>query len=244
VGGSDVRGRFYARQAGRRATAKGIIQEDSVPIERWDPYTTRRDTVAFYRPTGRLGLVASLENPPFPAVISWAVASDGRVAVVYPGDYHVEFIDPLRGRTVGKPIPWTRVRLSKAHKQEWWKEQGPVCASSVARSGVVAVPTPEGGVAFGKVIPRREPKEWPEYLPPFNRFAASFAPDGTLWVRRTGATDELQAYDLIDGNGRVVRRVVMEPRSKLLGFGKSAVYTVNMNDDDLQFVQRHKLPVP
>src|SRR5688572_7338987 len=56
VRGTDGRGRFYARQSGRRATAKGIVQDDSVPVERWDPSSGKRDTVGFYR-VFRSGLV-------------------------------------------------------------------------------------------------------------------------------------------------------------------------------------------
>jgi hypothetical protein len=36
--------------------------------------------------------------------------------------------------------------------------------------------------------------------------------------------------------------VVLAPRSKLLGFGKSSVYVLRIDEDDLQYVQRYALP--
>jgi hypothetical protein len=69
----------------------------------------------------------------------------------------------------------------------------------------------------------------------------SFAPDGMLWVRRVVAAGAPQTFDLIDPTGRVVQQVVLEKRSKLLGFGKSSVYVLRVDEDDLQYVQRYAL---
>jgi len=236
VRGTDGRGRFYARQAGRRATEKGIVQDDSVPVERWDPLSGRRDTVGFYRVL-RGGLVKDFTEPPFSTVIEWAVSPAGDVALVYPHDYHVEFISPAGARKIGKPNPWTRVRLGKAHKERYRKEQqASVCASSTSKIGFV--PNVEKGkVDVVELRGGEEPKEWPEHLPPFLRSAVSFSPDGMLWVHRTGEVGEAPTYDLIDSTGRVVRRILLQPGSKLLGFGKSRIFIARVDRDDLQYVQ-------
>jgi hypothetical protein len=63
-----------------------------------------------------------------------------------------------------------------------------------------------------------------------------------LWVGRNTPADEQHTCDLISGNGRVVHRVVLGSRSKLLGFGRNSVYVLRMDEDDLQYVQRYRLP--
>ncbi len=236
VVGTDARGRFYGRQAGLRAARKGVVQDDSVPIERWEPSSGRRDTVGFYRVV-RSGLNLRPE-PPLSAVTVWAVSRDGEVAIVYPGDYHIEFIRPSGERTVGKPNLWPRLRVGPRHKEQWRRAQMPVCTSFSSSHGVVPI-TENGETKFGKRVYWTEPseKEWPQYLPPFLRGAASFAPDGMLWVQRTGEADAEQVYDLIDSWGEVARRVVLQPGSKLLGFGKDRVYVTRRDTDDLQYVQ-------
>jgi hypothetical protein len=93
---------------------------------------------------------------------------------------------------------------------------------------------------FGPPPPAEE--DWPDELPPFLANAAVFAPDGMLWVRRTTAAGEPATYDVIDPAGRVVQKVVLEKRAKLLGFGKSSVYVLRVDEDDLQYVQRYALP--
>ena len=236
VRGTDGRGRFYARQAGRRATEKGIVQEDSVPVERWDPSNGRRDTVGFYRVL-RGGLVQDFNEPPLSPLVEWAVSPAGEVAFVYPHDYHVEFISPAGARRIGKPNPWTPVRLGRAHQEQYRKDQqASVCASSTSKVGFV--PNVEkGSVDAVELRAAQEPKEWPKHLPPFLRSAVSFSPDGMLWVLRTGEVAEAPIYDLIDPAGRVVRRVLLQPGSKLLGFGKSKIFIARVDRDDLQYVQ-------
>lgn len=100
----------------------------------------------------------------------------------------------------------------------------------------------EGRTVTAVRAPLREPAEWPGHLPPFLSGGVTFASDGMLWVRRTVPADDPPAYDVIDGEGRVVHRVVLPQRARVLGFGRGTVYLVRLDDDDLQFVERHRLP--
>jgi hypothetical protein len=70
-----------------------------------------------------------------------------------------------------------------------------------------------------------------------------FAPDGTLWIERAVAADLPQSFDLIDRNGSLARRVVMPPRTRLVGFGVGTVYTVRIDEDQLEYLQRYRLPL-
>ncbi|HEX7122787.1 MAG TPA: hypothetical protein VF178_10495 [Gemmatimonadaceae bacterium] len=225
---SDAQGWLYARESGIKPGASGMVTTDSVAIERWDPVTKRRDTVAVHNlrlPAHELKPGES--DPPFTTGIQWAVAPDGRVALVHPSDYHVEYVNPNGTRTKGAPIRYTRVRVSQEHREAFLEQRRrPAC------------PLP----ANVRMMVGDDPTEWPDYLPPFLSGAARFASDGILWVLRTGPADGPPTYDLIDGAGRLVHRVILPPRAKLLGFGKGSVYIVKLDDDDLQFLQRHPLP--
>ncbi len=237
--GTDSLGRFYAREAGLLEAGPNVVRAESVAVERWNRRSGERDTIAFHRTMRPGPIVLGQQDVPFTTGIQWTVARDGRVALVHPGDYHVEFISPTGARSAGKPIRFERVRVSEGHKQQWREDQKPTCGGGTTMS----VPM-EGRTVTVQRMATREPEEWPEFLPPFLSGAALFAPDGTLWVRRTGAADAPSVYDLIDGSGRVVHCVVLPKRAKLLGFGKGTLYLVRVDEDDLQYVQRYRLPRP
>jgi hypothetical protein len=236
---TDECGRFYASESGMRIVENQMVIQDSVALERWDRVSGKRDTVAFYRVLNPGPVTHDAPSVPFRTRVQWAIAGDGRVALVHPDDYHVEFISASGVRSVGRPIPFTRVRVSEAHKKQYREQQGPMCARG---SRTMTFTGPDGKTATATMMPPREPKEWPAVLPPFLSGAAVFAPDGMLWVQRTGAAEDPPAFDLIAGNGAVSRRVLLAKRSKLLGFGKGVVYVARIDEDDLQYVQRYRLP--
>jgi hypothetical protein len=72
--------------------------------------------------------------------------------------------------------------------------------------------------------------------------AATVAPNGELWVRRTqSASDDAPFYDVFDGKGQLVGHVRLPKGTRLAGFGKSSVYLVRLDADDLQYLQRYAL---
>ena len=237
--GTDASGRFYAREGGRKVVGNQMVVTDSAAIERWDHMSGKRDTVAFVRLLKPGPVTPGDLGVPFTTGIQWAVAADGRVALVHPSDYHVEFVSSAGARVIGKPIPFSRVGVSDAHKKQYRDQQGPMCARG---SRTLTMTGPDGKTITATVIPPPEPKEWPDVLPPFLSSAAVFAPDGVLWVQRTVAVPDPPMFDLIAGNGTLVHRVLLAKRSKLLGFGKGVVYVARVDEDDLQYVQRYRLP--
>jgi hypothetical protein len=239
---TDAQGWLYSREGGIRAGADGMERMDSVAVEKWHYSSGRRDTVAFFKLLGKPGPIDRRQmtsTPPFEVGTQWAVAADGRAALVHPQDYRVDFVSPAGVRTNGRPIPFTPVRLSAGHREEWTEMQAPPCGT-----GPMSVTLPDGQMVSARRVAPQAPAEdaWPEVLPPFHREGVSFAPDGMLWVRRVVAAGAPQTFDLIDPTGRVVQQVVLEKRSKLLGFGKSSVYVLRVDEDDLQYVQRYALP--
>jgi len=107
------------------------------------------------------GMVATPARArPFYTAAQWAIAADGRLAIVHPEPYKVDFVGVGGERVAGVPISFDRVRVSAAHKQQWRDERArPVQATFLTRSGDRAV-----GLVNPRVV---EPRDWPEYLPPF-----------------------------------------------------------------------------
>jgi hypothetical protein len=183
---------------------------------------------------GRVNVRIGGSNP-FSPQDQWAVAPDGRVAIVYANDYHIEWIDANGRKTASPPIRFERLKVTEAHKQAW---------RDARRSTTGLMVRVENGKQTAQSVPMTnapEPTDWPEYLPPFLAGALSFSPDGMLWVRRTGPAQQGAAFDLVDRAGRVTQQVVLPKRSNLLGFGSNgAVYVVRLDEDDLQYLQRFR----
>lgn len=69
------------------------------------------------------------------------------------------------------------------------------------------------------------------------------SPDGEVWVLRTRpAGDKIPTYDIFSRTGALVKSVALNPRSRVVGFGKGAVYVVRTDQDDLQYLQRYMRP--
>ena len=81
-------------------------------------------------------------------------------------------------------------------------------------------------------------------MPPFTgRGAVLASPDGEAWVLRTrSAGDKVPTYDVFDRTGALVKKVMLNQSSRVVGFGKGTVYVARTDDDDLQYLERYKKP--
>ncbi|MGI8842118.1 MAG: hypothetical protein ACR2HZ_00345, partial [Gemmatimonadaceae bacterium] len=247
--GTDARGHLYSQGTGFSMGPNGPETADSVPIIRYDRGTSRSDTLAFIRVAkgnasvsggqGSTRVMMGMANP-FAPRDEWAVAPDGRVAVVTPEPYRVEWIAPNGARTAGPAIPTPRLEVTDADKKEIERQR----AGGVS---MVMTRTDGPGGASAQARPSRATDlppitDWPEYKPPFVGNAATVAPNGELWVRRTRPTgDDAPFYDVFDGKGQLVGHVRLPKGTRLAGFGKSSVYLVRLDADDLQYLQRYAL---
>jgi hypothetical protein len=240
---SDARGNLYelvilTSPADREAGYSGI--------RRLDRFNGRQDTIGrvsqrlrsplarpiAQRPSGSTAPSVRRPTPPFPTTDQWAVAPDGRIAIVTVEPYRVLFIEPSGRQLEGPELLYSRVPVSAEHKAEWRAlQEQPVATLQYG---------PGREMTAGHT--RRtyqEPSEWPEVLPPFLQRALRFAPDGMLWVERTGPAGSGQIFDVIDVRGHIARRVTLPPRLRLVGFGREGIYTVRRDEDDLEFLQLH-----
>ena len=112
--GSDGQGRLYS-------VWKGVIR-------RWSPPSRVLDTLAVLPPSEQTKLSGSMggmsfslpgDLNPFPPEVQWAVATDGRLAIVYPDPYRVEMIGGDGARLKGPEIPVDRVEVTERHKERW-----------------------------------------------------------------------------------------------------------------------------
>ena len=249
---SDGKGRMYVQGVPFRMTENGPVTSDSVPMVRWDRASGKRDTLAWQRVpqgssqvSGRGGRgtmqVRIGGGPPFSGAEAMAVAPDGRIAVAHHDPYSVDFVNEAGQRTRGQPIKYDRIKVSEGHKAEWRERQ---------KSATMMRMTNENGLRSASVGPNtnvQDPENWGgEYMPQFLQVqnTLQFSNDGFLWVQRTGPAGQPPTYDVIDRAGNLVQKVVLPKKARLLGFGNGTVYIARVDEDDLQYLQRHRFVMP
>ena len=252
---SDAKGRMYVQGSPFRMTENGPVTSDSLPMTRWNRASGKRDTLAWLRvppgsnqisgSRGRGGTNVSVRmggGPPFNGADMMAVAPDGRVAIVHHDPFSVDFVNEAGQRTRGQPIRYDRIKVSDAHKQEWRERQKSAMGMMITSDNT--------GRRSAAMVPNnnvQDPESWGgEYMPPFlsGTNTLSFSNDGYLWIQRTGPAGQPPTFDVIDRAGNLALKVVLPKKSRLLGFGNGAVYIARVDEDDLQYLQRHRFVMP
>jgi hypothetical protein len=242
VRGVDAQGRLYFQGS---PFLPGGTTADSVPIMRWDRVSTGLDTVGYLTvPAGSAsasGGAGRLQvriggGKVWTPTETWDVAGDGRVARVVPAPYRVIWIGSGKA-TPGPVQPYTPIRVTEAEKALYKDNarRAPRNVISIGPGGTRSTAAPN--------IPQEEP-EFAETMPPFTgRGSVAATPDGEVWVLRTrSASDKVPVYDVFDKTGTLVKKVSLNPNSRVVGFGKGTVYVARTDDDDLQWLQRYKRP--
>jgi hypothetical protein len=244
---SDTRGRTYTAGNAFSMGPNGPTAAESLAILRLDRKTNKSDTVAWIRApknnvqtSGSSGQMSFRVGTaaPFTPRDDWFVLPDGRVGVIRSPEYRVDWAD---SRTPGTPIPYDRIKVTEGHKQAWRDSRKNQMAISVTMNNGRRSVTSGPGAAN---VP--EPSEWPDILPPFlaeTGEAVFTAPNGQVWVSRAReASDRTPNYDVLDATGKVAFRVELPERTRVIGFGTGTVYTIRTDEDDLQYLQRHRMP--
>lgn len=246
--GTDRSGYIYVSGSPLTMGPDGPVSADSVPLQRFNRAKKTLETIAYMKVpknnsqisggAGRTEVRIGGANP-FAPRDEWAVAPDGRIAIVHAADYRVEWVAPNGQRAKGPPTPYTKTKLTDKHKT-WWQETqrrrgtGIMITNNNGRMSASAAPA-------NNVTPEQR-DDWPEYLPPFMANAAQVAPNGELWVLHATASDDATpTYDVFDATGKLTARVQLAKRSRVVGFGNGSVYVARFDEDDLQYLQRYKL---
>ena len=172
---------------------------------------------------------------PFAPRDEWAVFPDGRVVVVRVADYHVDSYTAARAKTAAPPVKFERLSVTEADKQE---------LRDARKSAVGMTVRVENGVTTrGAGPPPSAPNfpepEYPAFKPPFPQGGAWARPNGELWVARSRkAGDKVLKLDVFDASGTLRGQVALAPGARLAGFGNGTIYTLRVDEDDLQYLQR------
>lgn len=252
---TDARGRLYSQGSSFGIGPNGQpTSADSAPIIRFDRATKKTDTLAWvHTPATQINASQGGRNVqirmgggnPFAATDDWAVMPDGRLAVVRTKDYHVDWFLPNGQRSAGAAVAYGKVKVTEEDKKAWRdrRASGAGTAMVVTRRDGPGGTSSSAGVAAASALQMPEPTDWPDVKPAFVANAAAPAPNGELWVLRTrAAKDKIPTYDVFDASGRVVARVALPADTRLVGFGNGTVYLARSDEDDLQYLQRYRIP--
>lgn len=191
---------------------------DSVPVLRGNIATRKLDTVAMLRaPRARQVVTRHVGGGsghpavnPMPSSDDWTVMSDGTIAVVRVGDYHVDWIRPDGRVSAGPKIPTQWVRITDSMKVAMIESVRGRNATTVGGQPAMYV----------------QPSDLPDYRPPFLSGFARGDAEGHVWVRENPAAPAAggAVYDVIDRAGGLVDRVQLPTGSSLVGFGPGVAY--------------------
>jgi hypothetical protein len=139
----------------------------------------------------------------------FGVAPDGRVAVVRAAPYRVEWYTVGGAVTPGPTIDYTPVVMTEADRDAARQLAGQV---SVGMMGD-AQTSSSSRIRFADV------------KPPFAPDDVRVSPDGRVWVMRSRVHGSATVvYDVFDGVGARVDRVALPDGSRVIGFGRAAVF--------------------
>jgi hypothetical protein len=246
VRGYDARGWIYFSGSPFSATGETA---DSVPLLRWDRVKPTFDTVGFVRqPAGfasrtqrggnvqvRMGVTKR-----FTPAETWGVAGDGSIVRVFPEPYRVGWLTGKGQAALGPVVPYTPIKVTEADKKEvidnLRRSPGTTIMIGGAGGGARTAPPPPNMT--------NSPPEFADTKPPYDgQGAVQVAPEGEVWILRTRpAGDKVPTYDVFDRSGKLVKKVSLNPNSRVVGFGKGVVYVARTDEDDLQYLQRFARP--
>jgi hypothetical protein len=85
---------------------------------------------------------------------------------------------------------------------------------------------------------------FPQSQPPIAEDRATLVdPTGRIWVARTFAAPSAdRLFDVFNDRAQLVARVTVKNRGRVIGFGKSSVYVVTPDEDDVEWIERYAMP--
>jgi hypothetical protein len=238
----DARGNPYFLQ---QSFGRGGMP-DSATVMRFDRLSGESEAIARVKlpeieETGGGG-ARMIRMRPLSPRDDWAVAQDGRVAVVSAADYSVTWIHPDGRVVTGPPNQYRPVRVGEAEKELWsgaMMRSGLSVGMQVSTSGERNVSLSRGG-GGGPQSPF-DSADWPDVAPAFRYGGAVIAPNGDLWVERYVPSGEDPLFDVFDGEGRKRGELRFPAGRQVVGFGDGTVYLARIDEDDLQWLECYRM---
>lgn len=249
--GMDGAGRLWGQTTGMNIAdlQQGKMTfADTVEIQWYDRKTNKATTLAKIASSAKQvapkmemsegAFRMTLTAPDFRPTDLWAVLPDGRVALFTGGVYRAKFLAAGKPAVLGPVIPATPVPVTAAEKKAVVDSLQALMDKQMEQSKKLAGAAGSQMKFDAKVL---TPANWAAVKPPVGAVLAS--PDGRLWVMTaTPASVKTPRFDVLNGTGALIGKVVIPAGERLVGFGRGTVYTVRKDEDDLQYVRRYTLP--
>ena len=143
----------------------------------------------------------------------WGVAADGRVAVVRASPYRIDWYSTTGVESRGPVYQVDVLPMTEADKQAF-------IAANPGRGASVGMSTARGAAA-----PSTADRLFAETRPPFDPEFVMVSPSGRVFVMRTMPTASTDVvYDVFDGRGQRVDRILLPATSRIVGFGSTTIY--------------------
>lgn len=264
---SDNRGRFIYRAKSRplseRDTSRASTR-DSIAIVRADFDSRVIDTLAAVTVPkitapkidtkvvgpGRHRIGTMIVNPILESPDDWAVMTDGTLAILRQGDYHIDWIGPNGERSSSQKLPFDWRRLTDADKQARIDSMKRIIDSldrtdkpfSTMIRGMIAE---DGLPMFVRATGQRRMdtiplvvsfaplSEIPDYIPPIGPGGGLKADmDNNLWIlpSTSSAAGNGLAYDVVNREGKLFQRVRVPKDCVIVGFGRGGIVLLAKND--------------
>jgi hypothetical protein len=214
----------------RRGAAKPSVI-DSIALLRFDAARQRAETVTALRQP-EVRIVQATENMELSQEVlgtpadEWGVAPDGRVAVVRGNPYHVEWYSRDGRATRGPAYAIAPIAFAQAEKDS--------IAAAARRGGGASA-----AMTSGPAVNAADKKLYfADTKAAFARNDVIVAPSGEVWVRRSQAYGTSgTTYDVFDGEGRRIDRVLLAGHVRVIGFGKGRAYAVDRDGGRVALVK-------
>jgi hypothetical protein len=245
--GADTAGRLYFGIP-PWALGPNAPPGDSVDVARWDPRTDdvqiltrlKGSERTSWQKEGRPRMTPGIPMVVFAPQDAWAIAVDGRIAVVRAGDYHVEWRAADGTVRHGRSYAYAPLAVTAADKRAFviaFTQSSPMSGRGAdGRLGH----TPAEFLSPERIEEDIRTNEFAERHPYFRAGGAWMAPDGALWVERSVAAGAAPVLDVFDQEGRLVRQVTLPAGRRLVGFGRGVLYAVAADDDGLETLERYR----
>lgn len=210
---------YFERAVGMAAAMEAPV----VDLFRFDPATQKRVVIAKLQQR-RMQTRAGGDGMTFSRAVigspadGFGVAADGRVAVVRANPYRVDWYSPSGVEAKGPAYPVDTLPMTEADKRAH------IAANAGGSVGVGMAGAASPAMQGANML-------FAETKPPFDHDYVVVSPAGRVFVPRTVRAEQTEViYDVFDGRGQRVDRILLPPTSRIVGFGAAAVYVREGSD--------------
>lgn len=204
---------------------------ESLVVLRLSRESTRIDTLAglrgrpwgvatFTRGVGSQRMTYTANNP-LSAPEQALLFPDGSIAIARQHPFRVEWIGPDRRRRAGGALDTAAMRATPRER-----------AAAIVRAWPDAGAPPLTEADFAG---------WPELVPSFPADALLHIPGNRLGIRRQRtAANPNERLDIVDAEGRLVKRLQLATGERAIAFGARHLYVVRTDEDGLVHLRRRE----